>query len=259
MKKILLTLCIMMMPLMAQSTNEKEALKKVGQGERIQREVNLNPNIVKQDKRVQQKKSRLITPIIILNKRTSTLEWKGGLKFIDKNHTGNLKIKSGNLYLGEDNTISGNITINMTSMINIDLPDSKKEYLIGHLRSEDFFHVERFPTASLKINSSKILEKKSNGKYDMEISGDLTVKSITKPIVFTALVGLGSDIKSATGTMEFNRTDFGVQYRAEMHLDDAQSFWNKITTTKETVKDKVIQDKIEVKFNIVSMPGLLEK
>jgi hypothetical protein len=59
--------------------------------------------------------------------------------------------------------------------------------------------------------------------------------------------------------MEFNRTDFGVQYRAEMHLDNAKSFWNKMTTTKETVKDKVIQDKIEVKFNIISMPGLLEK
>ena len=72
-----------------------------------------------------------------------------------------------------------------------------------------------------------VFATKSNGKYNMEISGDLTVKSVTKPIVFTALVDLESDIKSATGTMEFNRTDFGVQYRAEMHLDNAKSFWNK--------------------------------
>ena len=36
----------------------------------------------------------------------------------------------------------------------------------------------------------------------MEISGDLTIKSVTKPVIFTALVDLGSDIKSASGTHE---------------------------------------------------------
>jgi hypothetical protein len=50
-----------------------------------------------------------------------------------------------------------------------------------------------------------------------------------------------------------------VQYRSEMHLDDAKSFWNKLNTTKEAVKDKVIQDKIEVMFNIISMPGILDR
>ena len=93
----------------------------------------------------------------------------------------------------------------------------------------------------------------------MEISGDLTIKSITKPIIFTALIDLKSDIKSATGTMKFNRIDFGVQYRSEIKLDDAKSFWNDLQTTKKTTMDKVIKDEIEVKFNIVSMPGILER
>jgi hypothetical protein len=44
-----------------------------------------------------------------------------------------------------------------------------------------------------------------------------------------------------------------------MHLDDAKSFWNKMNTTKEAVKDKVIQDKIEVMFSIISMPGVLDR
>ena len=84
-------------------------------------------------------------------------------------------------------------------------------------------------------------------------------KSITKPITFTAIVDLDSDVKSATGTMQFNRADFGVQYRTEMHLDDAKSFWNSATTTKEALKDKVIKDEIDIKFNIISVPGLLER
>ena len=239
MKKILLILCLTI-PLIAQSTDNREALKSIGQRKQVERKAN-------------------VAPTIILNRKTSSLEWKGGLKVINNNHSGNLKLKSGNIYLNEGNKISGNIVINMMSITNIDLPDSKKEYLIGHLRSQDFFDVERFPKASFKINSSKILEKQSDGKYNMEISGDLTIKSITKPIVLTALIDLQSDIKSATGTMKFSRIDFGVQYRSEIKLDDAKSFWNDLQTTKKTTMDKVIKDEIEVKFNIVSMSGILER
>jgi len=274
MKKILLTLSIMIIPLIAQTINDTdEARKEIRESIReqeqilkeqqrkqepsIERTINLNPDPrkIRQGKRTKAD----VNPIIILNKRVSTLEWKGGLKFLNNNHNGNLKIKSGSLFLEDKTTITGTIVVDMLSMTNIDLSESKKEYLIGHLRNEDFFHVERFPTASLKINKSKVLQKQPNGKYNMEVSADLTIKSITKPITFTAIVDLESDVKSATGTMQFNRTDFGVQYRTEMHLDNAKSFWNNATTTKETLKDKVIKDEIDIKFNIVSMPGLLER
>ena len=274
MKKILLTLSVMIIPLMAQTINDTDEAKREirksmieedqmlrdqdrKQERSIERIINLNPEPIKA--RQGRRTKANINPSIILNKRVSTLEWTGGLKFINNNHNGNLKIKTGSLFLEDKTNIIGTIVVDMLSMANIDLPDSKKEYLIGHLRSEDFFHVERFPTASLKINNSKILEKQSSGKYNMEVSGDLTIKSITKPITFTAIVDLDSDVKSATGTMQFNRADFGVQYRTEMHLDDAKSFWNSATTTKEALKDKVIKDEIDIKFNIVSMPGLLER
>tara|TARA_X000000368_G_C22911656_1_gene658846 strand:+ start:91 stop:915 length:825 start_codon:yes stop_codon:yes gene_type:complete len=274
MKKILLTLSIIIIPLMAQTINDThEAKKEIRESMReqeqmleeqewkqersIERTINLNSDI----RKVRQGRGAKSNtkPSIILNKRVSTLEWTGGLKFINNNHNGNLKIKGGSLFLEDKTKITGTVVINMLSMTNIDLPDSKKEYLIGHLRNEDFFHVERFPTASLKINNSKILEKQSNGKYNMEVYGDLTIKSITKPITFTAIVDLDSNVKSATGIMQFNRADFGVQYRTEMHLDDAKSFWNSATTTKEALKDKVIKNEIDIKFNIVSMPGILEK
>jgi len=59
--------------------------------------------------------------------------------------------------------------------------------------------------------------------------------------------------------MKFSRIDFGVQYRSEMKLDDTQSFWNDMQTTKKTTMNKVIKDEIEVKFNVVSMSGILER
>ena len=254
MKETLIILSIITTSLFSQSIEQEKEVTRSIQKKKAPIERTINSDI-----KQQRKGRRSTAPSLILNNRISTLEWTGGLKFITNNHSGNLKIKRGNLFLHNDNKITGNVVIDMLSMTNTDLPESKQEYLIGHLRNEDFFHVERFPTASLKINSSKVVEKLSNGKYNMEISGDLTIKSITNPITFTAIVDLSSDIKSATGTMQFNRSEFGVQYRTEMHLDDAKSFWNSATTTKETLKDKVIKDEIDIKFNVVSMPGLIGK
>jgi len=252
MKKLLIILSIVLVPLAAQVADEREFLNNADIAKEIElKAINMTPKIAK--------RSTNIDPSVIINARQSIIEWKGGLKFINNYHNGNLKVKSGNIYLGKENNISGNIVIDMTTMTNLDLPESRKEYLIGHLRSEDFFHVDRFNTANLKINNSKVLEKKSDGTYEMEVFGDLTVKSVTKPISFKATVDLKSNIKKASGIMVFNRTDFNVQYRAEMHLDNAKSFWNKMNTTKGTVKDKVIKDQIEVKFEVISKSGMIEK
>ena len=44
-----------------------------------------------------------------------------------------------------------------------------------------------------------------------------------------------------------------------MHLDNPNSFWNKVQTSRDAAKDKVIRDMIEINFNIVSLPGMLSK
>ena len=123
----------------------------------------------------------------------------------------------------------------------------------------DFFDVEKYPTAKLSIKNSKVIEKLEDGKYKMLVNGDMTVKSKTNPISFEAIIDLDSDIKTAQGILTFNRDDFDVQYRSEMHLDDPKSFWNKLQNTRETAKDKVIDEEIEIQFNVVSMPGVLSK
>jgi len=202
-----------------------------------------------------------IPATIILDRRDSILKWKGGLKFAVSNHLGTLKIKQGRILLMKDkNFTGGRIEINMATMTNTDLSDpGKKERLIGHLRSKDFFDIEHFPTASLSIKSSKLIGKTNDGLYNVQITGDLTIKSTTKPITFNAIIDLDSKVKKATGTLTFNRTDFGVQYRAEMHLDNPDSFWNQLRSARDTTKDRVIRDEIEIEFEMNSLPGMLRK
>ena len=195
---------------------------------------------------------------VVLDQSRSRFVWEGGLKFAVSNHDGNLKMSNGSVSIN-DNVIAGTVVIDMNSMTNNDLSGGSKERLIGHLKSPDFFHVTKFPKAVLKIKSSKILEKLDSGKYKMLINGDMTIKDKTNPISFEAIVDLDSNIKTAEGKLAFDRSEFNVQYRSEMHLDNPNSFWNKVQTSRDAAKDKVIRDLIEINFNIISLPGMLSK
>ena len=200
----------------------------------------------------------LINPTIILNAGKSNFFWSGGLKFGPKTHNGKLRLLNGNINLNEQN-ISGDVIINMLSLNNSELVGTSSERLVGHLRSADFFDVDKYPTAKLSIKKSKIIEKLGDGRYKMLIDGDMTIKSKTNPISFEAIIDLTSEIKTAEGKLVFNRNNFDVQYRSEMHLNDPKSFWNKLQTTRDTAKDKVINEEIEIQFDVVSMPGMLSK
>ena len=83
-----------------------------------------------------------------------------------------------------------------------------------HLRSPDFFDVEKFPTLTFK--SSKI-EKGEGSK--LKVSGDLTIHGVTKPVVLdgelTAEVAnpfSGAKTRGFSGTTTINRKDFGLTW-----------------------------------------------
>lgn len=83
----------------------------------------------------------------------------------------------------------------------------------AHLRSPDFFDVEKFPTITFR--STKV-EKVADGRY--KVSGDLTLHGVTKPVVFDAtLTGpvkgmMGEARRGATATTTINRKDFGLNW-----------------------------------------------
>ena len=91
----------------------------------------------------------------------------------------------------------------MHSLTNTDLSGEWKQKLEGHLKSNDFFSVDKHPEASLiitKVNSIK------NNLYDL--TGNLTIKGITRPVDFTLSV-LDDKIES---NLTFDRSKFDVQF-----------------------------------------------
>lgn len=80
-----------------------------------------------------------------------------------------------------------------------------------HLKSPDFFDAAKFPKMTFKSTSVKV-----TGDKTYKVTGNLTIKGITKPVVFDATLG-GTYINQAKKTVAgfkvkgtINRKDFGV-------------------------------------------------
>ena len=96
-------------------------------------------------------------------------------------------------------------------MASIDTGDEGRD---GHLRTNDFFDVETFPT--MTFTSTGITGSGS----DYELHGDLTIRGVTKPVTFELEVGgvgkdpWGNTRAGFTATTSINRKDFGMEYNA---------------------------------------------
>ena len=76
----------------------------------------------------------------------------------------------------------------------------------GTLKGSDFFNVDKDPL--IKFHSTKIVQTAPTG-YD--VVGDFTIRGVTKPEKLSLVVtGVGTGVGAITGTMAFNRDDFGV-------------------------------------------------
>ena len=132
----------------------------------------------------------------------SIIRWSG--KKIGKNHVGKVTLKEGSFTIKGDKFTAGQFVIDMTSIVNEDVTDANwNAKLIGHLKSEDFFGVEKYPTATLSITESARFEKD-----ETTVKADLTIKGATHPVTFK-VKRIGDVFQS---TVTFDRSQFNVRY-----------------------------------------------
>src|SRR5680860_864438 len=104
-----------------------------------------------------------------INIKESRVTWTG--KKVTGTHTGTIQLKSGHFKVEDKKLIGGEFVMDMASILNSDLTGEYKQKLEGHLKSEDFFGVEKYPTAKLIITS---VAKKGDGTYG--VVANLTIK-----------------------------------------------------------------------------------
>lgn len=139
---------------------------------------------------------------------SSSVTWTGSK--VTGSHNGNIAIQSGNIILNDNQLSGGEFTIDMNSLVNKDLEGDaeNKGKLEGHLKSDDFFATEKYPTSKFVITK---VDHKADNKAD--ISGNLTLKDITKNITFTAdILQSTPETFAAKADFNINRKDWGVVY-----------------------------------------------
>lgn len=151
-----------------------------------------------------------------LDTLNSKVEWKGYKVFKSENtsHFGTIKFESGDVTVKDGKLESGKFVADMASLTSVDLKDDAEQLgkLNGHLKSGDFFEVEKFPTASYEITK---VSPASEGDYNTLLDGNLTIKGITKPVQFKANVSVKDGVVSvATEPKDIKREEFGVKFQA---------------------------------------------
>ncbi len=167
-----------------------------------------------------------------ISKTESKVKWKG--KKVTNEHYGTIEIKSGNLIIDNFNIKGGTVQIDMNSIVNEDLTnESMNKKLVGHLKSDDFFSVEKFSVSELKINSVK---HKAGNVY--AVKGDLTIKGISKEIEFDAKFDFSDKTLKAEGIMEVDRTLYDIRFGSGKFFAG--------------LGDNLIYDKFTLDFSIVA-------
>ncbi len=127
-----------------------------------------------------------------------------------------------------------NATLEAT--INIQSIDTDNERRDTHLRSVDFFYVEKYP--EMRFNS-KTVEQIDVKTYN--ITGDLTIRGITKTVVFKSIYGgtitdpLGKTRSDWQASTTINRFDFGLK-------------WDETIETGGLIVGKEIRIKLDAQF-----------
>jgi polyisoprenoid-binding protein YceI len=171
----------------------------------------------------------------------STISWRGFKSFVNSEHVGYIGIQDGSFDVKDGMLVGGTVTIDMNSIVNTDIEDEGKNgYLVGHLKSEDFFFVDSFATAAFEIVSVEALEGEG---VNSKVVGNLTLRGVTNSIEFPANITVTEEgVSFMAPTFGIDRTKWGVKFHDREDASIAESL-------KEDLIDHTIELKFDVKAN----------
>ena len=175
-------------------------------------------------------------------------------------HNGIIGISDGKIGLLNDTIVGGDITIDINSLEDKDLTqEDDRQKLEGHLMSDDFFAAQTYPEATftiLKVDAydSASMQAPDQQEFESEyapavmseftvakpthrITGNLTMRGVTKGISFPAVVRIREGKIMAEAKFNINRTDWGLSYSDEASVADK-------------TKDKFIYNTVNVGFSL---------
>lgn len=176
------------------------------------------------------------------------IHWIGFKTYADTKHHGTLQVKDGKIMVENGGVTGGMFTIDLASIDDKDLPedgDFNQAKLEGHLKSEDFFYVEKYPTATFTITSVKPAPADDKNGATHMVSGNLNMRGNEKNITIPANIKVDEDMVSVE-TPEFviDRTQWEVMYNSD-----------KGTNVKSLAKEQLIDNSIKLEIDLKAKKG----
>jgi polyisoprenoid-binding protein YceI len=146
--------------------------------------------------------------------KSSNIVWKGYK--VTGEHNGNVKLKNGSLQFADGKLSGGSFEVDMNSITCNDMQGEYGDKLVGHLKSDDFFGVDKYPTAKFTI--TRTIPQDTKGNY--KIIGNLKIKESTKEVKFFANVSEQGNMVKATGTMKLDRSEYDIRFGSGSFFDN---------------------------------------
>lgn len=143
----------------------------------------------------------------------SNISWVG--KKVTGQHSGVVPVKEGSLQFKKGMLIGGNLTIDVAGLTVTDIQGDGAKNLEGHLKADDFFGTDKFPTATVIVT-----DVTSTVKGEYNVKANLTIKGITQPIEFKTVVMPDGKKQKATAEISVDRTKYDIKYGSGKFFDN---------------------------------------
>ena len=174
-------------------------------------------------------------------------------------HHGTIAVQDGAIQLKDDKVVGGTILMDLTQIDVQDLEGEDEQKLAGHLKSPDFFYVEKYPKAKFvitsveeyqggeTIESAETEDIENNGEFDNfvlenpthKVTGNLSLRDTTLSITIPAKIDVQENKVVAQSRFTIDRSKWNVNFMDENDLE-------------ARAKDKFIYNKVNVGFDVVA-------
>ena len=164
-----------------------------------------------------------------LNVSESRIEWMATK--VSGYHTGDVPLKSGEISVKNGEVTGGKFLLDLANMKVLGpktVSEANSKKLLGHLKSADFFEVEKYPEGSFELTGVNPYKgnalkdttdprQEEISKYKITdpthtLSGNLTLKGIAKNIEFPARITVTGNTAEAGAKFNIDRKDWNIIY-----------------------------------------------
>ncbi len=144
----------------------------------------------------------------------SYMEWRASHLGGVSRRFGKVFFKDATLLVNNGNLTNAEVIVDMNSLTveNFEEGSEDKENLTGHLKGEDFFNVEKYPTSKFELTGVE----KTEGDFNSLVTGNLTILDVTKSITFKANISINeNEVSVISEDFSIDRTEWGLTYHVE--------------------------------------------